>query len=81
MWLFKTVAPAGLLQWMVFFHDVAFIAVGCMIFVHVYLSVIHPLMRGAWDGMWRGRVSEEYAKSHHGKWYNEINKSEKAADN
>jgi len=78
MWAFKTVAPAALLQWMVFIHDVAFIATGAMLFVHIYLSVIHPLMRptrtGAWSSMARGKVSVEYAKSHHGKWYDEVSK-------
>ena len=71
MWVFKTVAPAALLQWMIFVHDVAFIATGCMFFVHIYLSVAHPLMcplrTGAWNSMARGKVSVEYAKSHHGK--------------
>lgn len=75
MWLFKTIAPAGLLQWMVFAHDVAFIASGSMFFVHVYLSVMHPLMRplstGAWASMARGKVPVEYVKSHHAKWYTE----------
>ncbi len=79
MYAFKTVAPAALLQWMVFIHDVAFIATGSMFFVHIYLSVIHPLMRptqtGAWSSMARGKVSAEYAKTHHGKWYEEISKT------
>ena len=79
MWAFKTVAPAALLQWMVFIHDVAFIATGCVFFVHIYLSVAHPLMRplrtGPWNSMVRGKVSVEYAKSHHGKWYEEITKA------
>ncbi|MBL7125316.1 MAG: formate dehydrogenase subunit gamma [Dehalococcoidales bacterium] len=79
MWAFKTVAPAALLQWMVLIHDVAFIATGCMLFVHIYLSVAHPLMRplrtGAWNSMARGKVSVEYAKSHHSKWYDEVSKS------
>jgi len=79
MWLFKDVASAGLLQWMTFFHDIAFIATGCMFLVHIYMSVIHPLTRpaatGAWNSMARGTVSAEYAKSHHGKWYEEISKS------
>lgn len=75
MYALKTVAPASLLQWMVFLHDVAFIATGAMFFVHVYLSAIHPLMRplrtGAWSSMARGKVSAEYARSHHAKWYEE----------
>jgi len=79
MYAFKEIAPAGLLQWMVFIHDVSFITTGCMFFVHIYLSIIHPLMRpartGAWNSMAHGTVSAEYAKSHHGKWYGEISKT------
>jgi formate dehydrogenase subunit gamma len=83
MWFFKESAPATLLQWMVFFHDVAFIISGAMLFLHIYMS-FHPLMRplrtGAWSSMMtRGRVSLEYAKSHHGKWYDEITKDKKEA--
>ncbi|MFC2025195.1 formate dehydrogenase subunit gamma [Chloroflexota bacterium] len=80
MWFAKTVAPAAVLQWMVFIHDIAFITTGCMLLVHIYLSAIHPLMRpirtGAWSSMMtRGKVSMDYAKSHHGKWYEEIAKT------
>ena len=85
MWFFKETAPAALLQWMVFIHDVAFIATGCMLFVHIYLSVIHPLMRplrtGAWSSMMtRGKVSAEYAKTHHGKWYENMTKAKEATE-
>ena len=78
MWAFKETASSTLLQWMVLVHDIAFIATGCMLFVHIYLSVVHPLMRplrtGAWSSMARGKVSVEYAKSHHGKWYDRVTK-------
>jgi len=79
MWFSKTTAPAALLLWMVFVHDIAFIAAGAMLFVHVYLSVAHPLMRPLRSGPWnsmitRGKVSVEYAKSHHAKWYEEVSK-------
>ena len=85
MWVAKATAPAALLQWMVFIHDVAFIVTGCMLFVHVYLSAIHPLMRplktGAWSSMiTRGTVSAEYAKSHHAKWYAEIAKTQETVE-
>lgn len=76
MWVAKTSAPAAVLQWSVFVHDIAFIATGCMFFLHIYLSAIHPLMRplrsGAWNSMARGQVSSEYARSHHAKWYAEV---------
>jgi formate dehydrogenase subunit gamma len=78
----KTTAPAALLQWSVFVHDVAFIATGCMFFVHIYTAVVHPLMRplrtGPWSSMVRGKVSAEYAKSHHGKWYDGLSKGGEA---
>jgi formate dehydrogenase subunit gamma len=76
MWFLKTVAPAVVLQWMVFFHDVAFIVTGTMLFVHVYLGVIHPMMNEAWNAITKGTVSTKYAKSHHGKWYEEITKKD-----
>jgi len=81
MWFLKNIAPAELLQWMVFAHDVAFITTGAMFFVHVYLSVLHPLMGparvGAWSSMARGKVSVDYARSHHAKWYKEITRGAK----
>lgn len=80
MWAFKTVAPPLLLQWMVFLHDVSFIAAGGMFFVHIYMSVVHPMVRplrtGAWSSMARGKVSTEYARSHHGKWYQRMAKNQ-----
>jgi formate dehydrogenase subunit gamma len=82
MWFAKTTASPALLQWCVFVHDIAFIATGCMFFVHVYLSVAHPLMRplrtGPLNSMFGGgTVSSEYARSHHGKWYAEASKGVK----
>ncbi len=74
MWFFKEIAPAVLLQWMVLVHDVAFIVSGAMLFVHIYLGVIHPLMTEAWGAITKGKVSAEYAKTHHGKWYKEVTK-------
>jgi formate dehydrogenase subunit gamma len=78
MWFAKITAPLALLQWMVFAHDVAFIVTGVMFFVHLYMSVVHPLVRplrsGAWSSMARGKISVDYAKSHHSKWYEEITK-------
>ena len=75
MWFFKTTAPAALLQWMVFLHDISFIVSGAMLFLHVYLGVFHPLMTEAWNAMAGGKISVEYAKAHHEKWYNEVTKA------
>lgn len=72
MWFAKTAAPGGLLQWMTILHDVAFIVAGCMLFVHIYLAAIHPLMTEAWKAITKGTMSAEYARSHHELWYNEV---------
>jgi formate dehydrogenase subunit gamma len=80
MWFAKTAAPPALLQWMVFIHDVSFIATGAMFFLHIYLGVIHPLMTEAWGSMINGKISAEYAKAHHGKWYEEVTRVKKAKE-
>jgi len=74
MWFAKTTAPAAVLQWMVFVHDIAFIVTGAMLLLHIYLGVIHPLMTESWRTMVGGKMSVEYAKKHHTKWYEEVTK-------
>ena len=76
MWFAKESAPSAALQWMVFVHDVSFIVTGAMLFLHIYLGVFHPLMKEAWNSMTSGKISTEYAKAHHGKWYEEITKGQ-----
>jgi len=76
MWFGKTEAPLALLRWMVFVHDVAFIVTGAMLFLHIYLGVFHPKMTEAWKSMASGKISVEYAKMHHGKWYEEVAKGQ-----
>jgi formate dehydrogenase subunit gamma len=84
MWFGKTQAPSAIIQWSIFVHDISFIVTGLMILVHIYLSVVHPLMRplktGAWSSMSRGKVSAEYAMSHHAKWYAEISRNMKSTE-
>jgi formate dehydrogenase subunit gamma len=75
MWFFGNILPSGVFQWSLFVHDVAFIVIFLMFLVHIYLGVIHPLMRqhgGSFRAMVDGTVTTEYAKSHHGKWYQRI---------
>ena len=77
MWFFGTTLPAGVFQWSVFVHDIAFIVIFLMFLVHIYLGVIHPLMRqhgGSFRSMVDGTLTTEYAESHHGKWYERIKK-------
>jgi cytochrome b subunit of formate dehydrogenase len=48
-----------------------------MFFVHIYTGVFHPLMTESWSAITSGKVSVEYAKKHHGKWYAEISKGKR----
>jgi len=66
-------ASGQAVQWMVVIHDISFIVTGSMLFLHIYLGVFHPMMKEALQSIVTGKISAEYAKSHHGKWYDEIN--------
>ena len=43
-----------------------------MLFLHIALAVFHPRFDESLLSMVDGEVSGVYAKSHHGKWYDEI---------
>jgi len=70
----KGAVSPGLFQWCLFTHDLAFIIGGCMLIVHAILGAIHPRMSESLRSIVTGKISEEYAKSHYGKWYEEISK-------
>jgi len=84
MWAFKAIASVEFLQLMLFAHDIAFITIGTMSLVHVYISVLHPMSgpmkTGAWNAITRGKVSVEYARLHHEKWYQELSGARKTGD-
>lgn len=51
-------------------HDVAFIFFFAMIIGHVYLgTAAEP---GTFGSMVRGRVTKDWARLHHPKWYREV---------
>lgn len=72
MWFLKGTVSTGVFQWCVIAHDVAFIVAFDMLLVHVYLGVIHPRMSESLRSMFGGKISEGYARSHYGKWYDKI---------
>lgn len=72
MWFFRDLLPRSVFQWAVVAHDVAFIAAAAMFLVHVYLSAIHPRMTESLKSMVTGKVSVEYMRSHHGRWYERV---------
>lgn len=80
MWFGKDLVPVGVFQWSVFAHDVAFIAAGAMLLVHIILGSVHPRFSEALKSMFTGKVSTHYAKSHHGKWYDRITSGKKVKE-
>jgi len=72
MWVYKGTISAEAFGASAFIHDVCFIAGGSMTLLHLYLGAIHPRMTESLRSMITGKVSTEYAKSHHGKWYAEV---------
>jgi formate dehydrogenase subunit gamma len=77
MWFGKSYVPVGVFQWAIYAHDVAFILAGAMLLVHIALGSLHPRFSEALRSMITGKVSVDYAKSHHEKWYKRISKGEK----
>lgn len=69
MWFGKGVVSAELFRWMVVVHDLSMIVAVCMVIVHFYLAVAHPLMWAALVSMRFGVTSATYAAEHHAKWY------------
>jgi formate dehydrogenase subunit gamma len=69
MWFFVKSAPAPLLSRMSLVHDISFIVAGAMFLLHIYLGAFHPKVQEAWQAMTKGKISTEYARTHHGKWY------------
>jgi len=47
-----------------------------MLIVHAVLGALHPRMSESLRSMITGKVSRSYAKSHYGKWYEEISRQQ-----
>ena len=77
MWFAKTTASPVVLNRAIIIHDIAFIVSGTMFLIHVYNGVIHPSFNEAWSAITGGKVSEEYARKHHAKWYSETLKAKR----
>jgi formate dehydrogenase subunit gamma len=69
MWFGKGVVSAELFRWMVVVHDLTMIVSVCMLIVHLFLAVAHPMMWAALVSMRFGVTSASYAAEHHAKWY------------
>lgn len=76
MW-FADSFPVGLVRWMYPLHDISMFMMTAAVVGHMYLGLIHPVNRTALSGMTTGKVSEEFAKAHHGEWYKSLKEEEK----
>lgn len=72
MWFGRGIVSAGLFRWSVFLHSVLAIALVAFTLVHIYLAVMHPLMKDGLDAIRFGYMGEEYLKHHHAKYYEEL---------
>jgi len=72
MWFLKGIVPTAVIQWCTIAHDLSFIAAFVMLLVHIYLGIIHPRMTESFRSMVDGKISVHYARSHYGKWYDEM---------
>jgi formate dehydrogenase subunit gamma len=78
MWMLKGIVSPTVFQWCLVIHGIAFVVTGLMLIVHVYLGAIHPRMTESMLSMRTGEISTEYAKSHYGKWYNNVIKKRRS---
>jgi len=72
MWVGRGAVARWVFQWSVFLHDLCTIGYAAFFLVHFVLSVMHPLMKGALNGMLFGWMPREYVKHHHAKYYEEL---------
>ncbi|MCL4489475.1 MAG: cytochrome b/b6 domain-containing protein [Chloroflexi bacterium] len=71
MWFGKGSVPSNVFLASVIVHDLAVIATVLLFMLHLYLVVLHPMMRESITSMFEGTVTRAFAEEHHGKWYSE----------
>ena len=68
MWFAKgQLGPDGL-SWVVIVHDISMLGLSVMMIGHVYFTFLY----GALSGMVTGKVTEEYARMEHSKWFESL---------
>jgi len=72
MWFFRSAIAVNIYQWLLFLHGAAFVVLLFMLLLHLYMSILHPHMRGSIYSMIDGKVSSSYVREHHRKWYDRI---------
>jgi len=73
LWFWETI-PAGLRLVTLLVHDMAMAALALLTIGHVFFVFVY----GAFSGMWKGYVTERYARLEHPKWLAQMKKEGKA---
>ena len=67
-----------IIDWSYPIHNIA-LALSLMVVIgHIYLSSKNPYSHASLEGMTKDIVPEDYAKDHHGKWYDEVKAEDEA---
>lgn len=62
----------GIVSWAVTLHFIAVGVVFAGLLVHIYMAAISPEERPGFRSMFTGHVPEDYARHHHGLWYDKV---------
>jgi formate dehydrogenase subunit gamma len=76
MWMAPWLPPE-LVRWAYPVHDLSMFMMAAAALGHIYLGILHPDSRAALPGMLNGYVSTNFARSHHAKWYERVQKEQK----
>lgn len=72
LWFGPGHVSVGWLGWSVLLHGLSVVVAMCFVLVHLYMVVVHPLTNEAIAAMTLGTVSDDYARTHHPRWYAEL---------
>jgi len=72
MWFGKGYVSPVLFRWGVLVHDVAAIAITVFFLVHLYLAMMHPLMKDGMQAIRFGYITLDHVKVLHAKWYKQL---------
>ena len=72
MWFGQGTISSGLFRISALLHSLTAIVMVLFFMVHFHLAVVHPLMKDSLNSMRFGYLPEQFVKSHHARWYEEI---------
>lgn len=75
MWAGKDFFPYAVIMWAYPIHAIGLGLAAAVAIGHIYMSL--ALARPSMRGITKGDVTVEYAKDHHGRWYDEVQEAEK----